>query len=390
MAAVAVATVTGPGKVWTEPASRPGVDEYPVRIAKPLFMDSLETDSGPVAGQLVTHADGEDRYAITENGGLLSIPYGDTTGDFLPALSPDGTKLGYLRDASTFVLQDLSAGRLVEFDEIGDNRSDSTLPYMTQGQAPGFWSPSTQQLLIMGWRPDAGSISHLAVGLDGTVTEVPSPRRPASGRRAGHTAGWVDDKHVGWVQDVRRDGSSVVDFVVTDLAGTEVTRTPLAVRIDEARVSQWSGTLSDDATRLLLLTDDPEQLWLVDTETGQVLDEGNSSSHMSRCSPSWRGDEPIIPAYLTNDEGGGQLTTLAGERVAVVDPALNVSCIAMASQGLTGSPAGGPARLLFGTSDAWITWHYIELLAGALVVLVGAAVARWTWRRRRQLPSASP
>jgi hypothetical protein len=378
VAAVAVATLVLPGRVSTDPASRPGVDDYPVRIADPWFTGDLEAGSGPLAGVLVTIAD--DRYAITEDGALLEIPYGDTTGDFLPTLSSDGTKLGYLRDAKTYVLQDLATDRVVEFDEIGDSRSDSTLPYQTTGQAPGFWSPSGEQLLIMAWRADPASSGFVALGLDGTITEVRSPQRTSSDGRVGNTVGWVDDEHVGWVQRARRDGARAVDLVVTDLAGRTVSRTPLDAGAG-IQLSQWSGSLSDDGTRLLLRTDDLVPPALVDTETGETLDEGVASA-MSLCGPSWRGDEPLVPTYVANESGDdGQLTTLSGQRVAIADPSLDVLCIAMASHGLAGSPAGGLSTWLFGTSEGWLSWHYLELLAGGLV-LIGVTAALWTWRRR--------
>lgn len=364
---------------------RAPVSSYPERIAKPYRTADVTDSDGPLAGFLESSGT-NGLYGVSESGALYHLPQGDTTGGFQAHVSNDGTKVAYLQDATTFVVVDLPTGEVVEYDGIGDNRSTSREPHMTQGQAPGFWSPDDRHLLIYGWpNPDGPTrAGFLLLDTSGGYDELLRP--PVAGRRDfANPVGWADPDHILWLQTVHAPGARVrlgparsLELVTTDLVGEVVDRVALDVpRSGLDELNQWSGTSSPSGRQVYLTAGEASYMLDVDTgaRTGTYSAVGRST-----CLPSWQGETVLEPSL--GDDVSATLVDVTdrSRAVTVAESSLDVQCLQLVPRALDGGASWTPVAAVFGTSSWWLGWHVTETLA-----VIGVLGALLVWRRRRRI-----
>jgi len=118
---------------------------YPVRIEHPLLKTgTLAADAGAIAG-VVQRPDGW--YAVGQKGQVWELP-GESERGFLPAVSPDGSQLAYVRghgDRPDLVMLDLRAGTE---KPTGLTPAFLTLrsPLLLHTQM--LWSPDSSRLFV--------------------------------------------------------------------------------------------------------------------------------------------------------------------------------------------------------------------------------------------------
>lgn len=227
------------------------VEGYPERIGHQWWVRDLPAKPGPMAllMQRVVHRDTYDQpavwEAVSESGQRWRIPgvYGGY--DDYPSLSPDGRRLAYLSGArGPYVIRDLVSGVVTTFPSVGPAVGTSERTYATQGQAPAFWSPDGQHVVMAGFRNEPSlSGRALVLGIDGSV-------QLAHGR--GFPAGWLDAQTVVWLAPETYRGSKPVpvDVKFTDLSGRELRSVTLATPMRPASLhGQWSSAVSPMAPR---------------------------------------------------------------------------------------------------------------------------------------------
>ena len=348
-----------------QPAGDPDSTGYPAHIDKPWLLRDLPDQPGRLSAVV---EDGEATWlAAAADGRVWRVPQDDPIDSFPPALSDDGRMIGYLDGHTTFVLRDLLTGEETRFDQVTDNavvrsRRDA---YWSTGQAPSFWSPDGTKLVVRGGKWVGGEhVRGVVLGTDGTLTEI--------SRVHGSQVGWLDDDTLGWLDGDR--------LVATDLAGDVERSVPVGISERAGRgISQWSGTLSPDRSRLaIVLSNRGGTIVTASTADGTVLSRENAGAD-SYCSPSWAGDRP---AFFQD----GGLDTTTGDRTIVVDPSIGATCVLTAGKALS-----GPRHERFGDRlfrDTWLSWHWQEVGLGALGVLLllagGVVLVRRFSARSRQ------
>ena len=378
-----------------DPAGTPGVSGHPIRIDRPWWVRDLPARPGPVAG-LLSRADGR-WYVVGPSGRLWNLP-GASKQEEYPALSDDGTHVGYLHPDGPYEIRDLVTGRRTVFSTVGNGTFDGRVEdhdrdhaFGINPQMPSFWSADGTRLLL-GGHPSTGpqEDSWPVLGVDGTIRLV----RPATGKQTGQPVGWTPGGGIAWLQwrYSRGDAARDVTLVTTDLSGAVLDRVPLRGLSRDATLSQWSGRLSPDGRSIAVQQMPPITFSSVDIfsartgrrESAQPLVE----SVVDICLPTWAGRSVELATYAGKDADGGVPTGIAltsgrGPSL-VVDPRLNSWCTLWAADALAGPADPGPVGRLLGLrTQAW-TWWWKEELAALVVVLGLASAVALRWRRRRR------
>ncbi|WP_457206392.1 hypothetical protein, partial [Nocardioides sp. P5_C9_2] len=136
-----------------------------------------------------------------------------------------------------------------------------------------------------------------------------------------------------------------------------------------ALVEAASGRRPDVTLRLFSLTDGTELA-------------PRSVRDWDGCSPSWLGDDPVLPTATPGFRGslaaGAELATEDGSRPLVaVHHRMQSSCLQLTADALE----AGPHRALLGTSTALWTWYWWQLLLVASLALLALALVVRRWRR---------
>ncbi|WP_205472690.1 hypothetical protein [Nocardioides sp. SYSU D00038] len=371
------------------PDGRPSVDGYPVRVGPQLWERELPARPGPVAGFVMSEPvddDLEKLHVVSKSGRTWFVPRGERHVDFMPALSDDGTRLGYQAGPDEYVVRDLVTGAVVSYpvsDNLGD---DARQPFMTQGQIPAWWSRDGRQLVLSAWRLTHPEDSFVVLDLEGGVRPLPAPDL------SGNVVGWTPDGAIAWLIDGTSRREALL--VLTDDRGAELDRMPLTVP-DGYRLElhQWNGSLSPAGTRVVLLAQGPgleETGFVFDLASGEIVASGDASDRASLCTASWIGEAPLFAVSERDDpedaDPGAGLVSLAGEAVSVVEPGLDPHCFHLTPGALAGNRTAGPSTWLFGTATGWLSWNWAYVLT-ATGLLVLAVLTALRVRQRRAAAS---
>ncbi len=369
----------------THPADSSGaaVDGYSQRIGHQWWTPDLPDRPGPVAAvvNVVDHHSTADEFAgwhaVAGDGRRWRIPVAnDMAEEVHPTVSPDGRAIGYLAgNAGPYVIHHLGTGRRTEFPQVGSGITTVRTPYWAAMQAPSFWSPDRNRVLLTAGRRDpSDSGTGLVLDLDGSL-------RPTTLR--GWAVGWIDDTALAWLdwppdKKLSETPGATPQVHMTSLDGTVRRSIPLrpSQPWQTDGFSQWTGAVSPDGTQLLVrdaallrrfsLADGRET-------PGPVPVDGISAP----CGAAWAGAVPTVPV---DDDTGARSAAVRGHELdplVVTEPSLGVHCVTWASDAL----AGGPHWTPFGRSTWWWTWWWREIAIGLL--LTGAcawAVRRWRGR----------
>jgi hypothetical protein len=368
-----------------------GVDGYPERIGHQWWIRDLPSSPGPMAGLMDRYSPGsvDGWFAIAESGRLWRLPSGFRGMDEFPTISRSGRYISYLRARTgPSVIQDLVTGDETSFASIGSSTEPIRTRYTLNGQTPGLWSPDGKQLLVFAAGTRHRNVNALVLGLDGTVRVLSNE---------GYSAGWVSNDEIAWLsgsQGRRGSTSGPAEVQITNAAGQVEHVIALSTRLRDARLDQWSSAVSPDGSRLLIVTNYDIGGSVVRTfslSTGKALTSPALITNAAgTCSPGWTGSLPVVPvvSYDSHD-GDTAYPVVVGDtgtrRLVAVEPGLGSQCTLWAADALSGPAHGGMFGLL-GTSTAWWTWWWRELLLGlAVLVAAGWAIRRWV-RRVRPLP----
>lgn len=413
-AAVAVvAAVTGwavmaPEDRTPPPSDAPsgGVHQYPTRLDHAYWSPALPDDSGPLAGLVQRNGNGVSGwYAVSPTGRLWELGRGSARDD-VPALSPDGTRLGYLRGSmldADYVLVDQRNGTVTTFPEIGTGAYDGGVEefdtdhrYYAAGQAPTYWSPDSSALLIRGGTTDpedpAGDVTALVLRPDGTTTPISTPE-DADGSSP---LGWLTATRIAVLEwsATRSEPSRV--WVVDSRSGRALDSFSLrGGGRNAAEAGQWFGTVSPDGRVLATSTTlDGEQVRLHSMRgplrgdvTGRMP---GVPSPADMCSASWSSDDLYVPSQSNFQGGSSVLVRVNGGTTVLVDPRLAVVCSVWARDALDGTPYEGWGSRLFGQRAGWLAWHWREVALGAGGGPVAVVLLLLRRRARRRLGSTQP
>ncbi|MEZ5097417.1 MAG: hypothetical protein R2731_15765 [Nocardioides sp.] len=279
-------------------------------------------------------------------------------------------------------LWDLTTGQRVTLTDIGANASDveGSSPYWTQQQAPGFWSPDEQRVLLFATTWERRSdVNAVVAGWDGTVSPLRTPQESTR-----WPMGWVDDGHVAWLRilGVWPDSVTGVRIVVTDLTGRQVRQVPVALgdlSLPTDFGNQWAGSVAPGGRQALLRLGqggDGASAFdaVVDLDTGRVVRSvAVPAGTPDGCAVSWSGQEPAYP-------GSAGVTTADAAVGGRVDPPRGSWCSTWAAAALAGPAHRGAVGWLAGLQGWAPLWWWRETVWG-LLALVGLG---WLWRARRR------
>ncbi|MBD3783365.1 MAG: hypothetical protein IE926_10495 [Micrococcales bacterium] len=373
--------------------SRHGVTAYPQRLGHQWWVRDLPASGAPVAGAVeVVEGDVPGFQVFAADGTRYRLPGGAAPGDW-PAVSPDGTHVGYLPagDGAAYRVLDLGTGQATGYPQVGT--ANGALDgggfvggrrYGVGGQYPSFFSPDGVRLAVTGFGP--GGWNGVLVLEEGRPTEVPGMDM---------AGGWLDDdrllgRRVGEGSN-RLDG---LDLVVWDRRtgrtqplGTLSLAAP-AGSVDEVH-GQWWGTVRGDDTLWVAFdehTQDPQGPfdsrsgtagWRLPDLTPVDLD----GRPLARQQPTWLETTPDFGLEWAGDRpaarGGHALLRAAsdgGGPLVVAEDSLTTGSVVWARDALDGRPTWSP----FGTSTWLVAWWWKEAALGVLVL-----VAWWAWWRRR-------
>jgi len=375
---------------------------YPTRVERPiLHTGTLAPDAGAIAG-LVQRRDGW--YAVGQHGQVWNLPGGSERG-WLPALSPNGSRLAYVRghgDSTDLVMLDLRAGTE---KSTGLKPAFPTLRSPLSLHTQMFWSPDGSKLLVP-VVPGPGQCEPTAevVAVDGTARPLTSPVR-------GHVlpAGWYDDETLVWVAwKPGHSGLPVASAtaILTNLRGRVVERIPLDMnKVWTDPPTSTSVSVRPDQSWLALGTDQGPDLsvWLFDI--GPAPSRPRPATEVppspygstSGCPASW-GDSIELPASGYPDT---ILRTLGDEEADSngygstihADPRLHIRCSVWATDALSGTAYQDLSARIFDDSGrihlgatSWLSWHWREtLILGGVGLVVLSGVVVWVRRRARRL-----
>jgi hypothetical protein len=349
-----------------QPAGEVVVDGHPASVPKPWHLPDLPDRPGPMAGAMSWHENDDTRswVFISASGKTYRMPSEVNEGWTQPLPSDDGRWVAFLRtdDATTpdgtFVLKDLVSGDEQLFPTIGTNQGSSPDPWMTEAQTPGFWSPDDSQVIVYGFAADDPADTALLLTTSGGFTPLSVAGRPL---------GWLDDARVAWLT---RDGES---FVVTDTRGQVLQAIDLPTRL--RGLSQWSGRLSPDGSRVAVLHG--ERLSTYSMTTGERLQGGTSETIQlfPASTPMWHGDDVLLW------DGHGYVDAFSGDRVISVSSRWgDLAFSHWAADAVDGPVHAGPSVL------DWRYWPFLwwkQLVAVVGVLLVVALIRR----RRPERPT---
>lgn len=378
-----------------QPASpRSGASEHPLRLDYVYWDSDLPATSGPLAG-LVERAgeDGSGWYAVSPAGRLWRVDT-DSAVDVVPAVSPDGTHLGYMRggvEDAVWVLADQDDGSEQTFSQIGTGVGAATQRYFQASQAPSFWSPDGSALLVRigANRPRITAEPAAAVlGTDGGFEVIPTPRRADDGVTP---VGWVDDDRVALVgvDSTTRDLNL---WVVDAHTGRAMHRFELPTFTAEYnRTYQWFGSISPGADRLATAADVDGEIryFALGAFSGPHIRSSPAVPHAAdTCPASWTSTDLYVPTVTDRASGDSAVLVRAdGTETILADPRLDVRCSVWARTALEGPEHRTIGSRLFGHNTSWLSWHWREVFVSTLsgVLLLGGA-ALLVLRRRRSTP----
>jgi hypothetical protein len=273
---VAALAVIGGGGIAvhraTDPPPADGADggsptlSYPVRIEHPLLRTGTLPRDGTAVSGVVQRPDGW--YAVGQHGQVWRMP-GATDTDYLPAVSPDGSGLAYVRDVRDGGVQK----KLLWLTDVRNGAqnqdwllSSGAFAFGLRPHTQLFWSPDSSRVLVP-VVPGVGTGEPVALLLtpngqkDAVTQQVQGRLLPA---------GWYDDRTLVWVkwrtnpETGTTAGSATV--ILTNLHGHVVDRFPLRMR------NVW--------------TDPPDRASVSVSPGGDVLVLGADQGHDS-LSPWW-------------------------------------------------------------------------------------------------------
>lgn len=388
-----------------------GVSSYPQRIGHQWWVRDLPASPGPVAGVLSVHVgdgSGDAWQVLTPRGARYRLPTTPMSGGTFPAVSADGTRVGWLANDGAYRVQDLLSGHQTRFPQLGtanlDGSSKRTFvggrAYGLAMQFPGFFSPSGDALAVVGFGASPSDWSGvLVLQDDGSVTEVAGLDQPA---------GWLDaDRLVGRTvaeetgTDKTQPGDTGVDLVVWDrrtglttpLVRVELPE-PTPRTINDAFGQFWGAVRSDGTLWVSYSVSLPDGSVSSNQQlVGYALPTGRPVSLDGRpvTAPQplalreqgdlvsyqrfWHGSSP-----LGGTEGENDLRVVTVPRphdlLVVTDPVVHANQVIWAQDAIDGSPSWSP----FGTSTFLPLWWWKEITLAVLAL----AAARW-WLTRRRL-----
>lgn len=373
-------------------ADQPGAhaQHYPQRLEHDYIGTTMPKVTGPLAG-IVRRSD-EDLhgwYAVSPGGRMWRID--DAQGDVVP--SRDGRHLAYLRGATyasaLFAITDQITGEVTTFDDVslgvtykGVPATDAT--YFHSDQTPLFWNAAGSavlgQLGTVTGRTDGVAAGVFSV--DGSLTVI---RNSTSLEEGSHPIGWFDDDTAAFVSSVR--GQPRVSAV--DVDTSRIVRSFPLRGVQPDFVSQWYASLSPDGTAVMTLGDGGDDL---NEPTVRVhsAQRGIRDATMPTpdglngyCQPTWTANDAYLPVSSEQREDSAVLARANGGAPIVADPRLHVTCSVWAASALEGGPDPSIGDWLFGTGSSWLSWHWRELVLGALAGAAAAAAAFFQARRRR-------
>lgn len=370
-----------------------GVDGHPTRIDYDYWIRDLPDRPGPIAGVLDrlhhgdTSVDPLGWYAVSPTGHLWRLPGSEN--QYLPALSPDGTQLAYLdvRRGQGFEIRHLTTGGSTDIS-VGAPRDGSREPWRLNAQAPSFWSPDSEQLLVR-VDPAAGNLSR---GVDALVYRV-GLGNTTSVRLAGHESaypiGWVSDRALAWLERRPAAGGAAdtVDVLVTDVRGRLQRTVRLRMAGDAARSDLASATVSGHSLAVGSQTGrqgDPIRFYsLLWTDFGgtRTATMPGVPDAAAGCPASWGSGNLQVPTSASDRDA--VLVSSNGGATVLADPRLGVGCSLWATGALDGPGHAGLGGMLFGHSTSWLSWHWRETALSGVVALVLLGLLVGLRRRRR-------
>lgn len=376
------------------PASGPGdvASKYPARLDYTYWDDDMPRETGPLAGVVHRYdVDGSGWYAVSPAGHLWKL---DMENDIEPALSPDGSHLGYMPgdlEKADYTIANQLDGTSVTFPLVGAGAINAdgspTHEYFFSMQSPAFWSPDSDELLLRISETDHRDPDHdpdpaaAILGIDGSMTMI--PRLPGAGGNGANPVGWIDGRRVALVAEV--DAVQEIRVWIVDARTGESERSFFLEKkgARSGSTSQWFGRLSPDGGRLarpanaFISRGGDTRLYSMTSNPPGALTENlpGVSSAAGGCSTSWTSSDLYLPAMSTNDddatESAAVLVRADGEVAVVADPRLNIICSVWARAALDGGAHHSWGSRLFGDHNNWLSWHWREL---SLSVLLGAAL----------------
>lgn len=365
--------------------SAAGVDGHPERIGRQWWVRGLPDRPGALAA--VLEAEGGP-YVVRADGHRWRLP-GEQVHTQVPALSDDGTQLGYLQDwRGPYVVHDVVTGRRTTFPEVkGHLGTVERSRFQVHDQTPARFSPDGRRLLLMGVYDE-----HLL--LDVRAGTLRGLDRRAVGR-GGVPVGWSAADRLAWLVDRRADEGEpdVVELVTTDLSGQVVARTQLRPSGGSLpSTSQWTGAVSRDGLTLAVQSYDGAfgelgEVRRFSVQGGQELSAPVRVELESGCALTWAGDavDPLVATLRPADVEGepavhaAEVLASATRPFTVVAPQVRGRCLVWARDALSAPERGGG---LLGAETAGWTWWWKELLLAGLA-LAGLA-AHGLQRRRAQ------
>lgn len=363
--------------------------EHPRRLEYVYWNDDQPEVTGPLAGLVYRNGDGVSGwYSVSPKGHLWHLP--DVTDDSFPAVSPDGTHLAYLRgdikDAA-FVITNQLDGSEQTFPQIGSGVESSDVPYFNSGQTPSYWSPDGSTVMVrVGLSDLTGAEADPAavvLGTDGTFALIPEP----PGSAGASPVGWAGDDQV--VLLGRPAATNKVHVWVVEVPGGHVVR-DFALDVGAAhyeRAAQWFGTVAPGGNQLA--TADEQRIRYYATQPprqGRVYSTTSGvPSAADTCLPSWSSSDLFVPTTTERDGASAILVRANGGTTIVADPGLDIVCSSWAQTALDGPAHQSLGTRLFGKDDSWLSWHWREVSASGLVIilLLGAGVVVAIVRRRK-------
>jgi len=376
---------------------------YPTRIERPLLhTGTLASNAGAIAG-VVQRPDGW--YAVGQHGQVWHLPGGSERG-WLPALSPDGSRLAYVRghgDSPDLVMLDLRAGTEKSTGlKPAFPTFRSPLPLHTQM----FWSPDSSKLLVpVVPGPGQGEPTAEVVPVHGTA-------RPLTNPVQGHVlpAGWYDDETFVWVAwKPGHSGLPVASAtaILTNLRGRVTERIPLDMKkVWTDPPTSTSVSVPPGQESLALGTDQGPDLSVWRFHIGPAPSRPRTGTEVppspygstAGCPASWAGGTIELPASGYPDT---ILRTIGDEEADPsgygstihADPRLHIGCSVWAADALSGTAYQDLGARIFDDSGrihldttSWLSWHWREtLILGGMGVVVLSGVVLWVRRRRSRL-----
>lgn len=369
-----------------------GADGYPERIGHQWSMSGLPDRSSAISLLLEgdPSASVPSWYAVDANGHRWTVPTAAT--DARAAISADGRQIGYLeRDSGPYVIHNVASGAYLRFPGVGTSAqrpgSAAGGPRIVLAQGrPAFWSPGGDRVAMAGSRSD-GTGTVVVLATDGSTQVLAEP---------GVLAGW--------------SGGNLA-FVVRGPATPPATSRPVNVRLvapDGSLVrtvslaetlhgspQHWQVSTSPQGRSVALVRTNAFKVTFVGTfslATGKQIGETSEIAKDDvTCPTAWMGETPVLPTFTNADQPTDVPVAVHGKavnRLLVVDPSVQASCMLFSSDALSGHRVDS----LFGLSKSWFSWWWKEIVLGALVVLVLLAAgirANYVLRERRAMRAVS-